>query len=322
MYCSGAGFATGVPYHREVIDIPDALVAAQIRFNGAAGRAFVAALPGRAAEFAGRWRLRVTGPSMHGTASLVVPVVRGADGERAVLKMQLPDGENAGEASALRTWAGDGAVGLLEHDRDTGTLLLERLDHGRPLSSVDDGRAATKVLAGLLARLSSVAAPDGMRRLGDIAERMRQRLPGAVRRLADEGERRLLADCAAAVREVAAEPGDRLLHWDLHFGNVLAARREPWLVIDPKPLAGDPGFELLPALWNRFDADEVLWRFDLLTEVLGLDRSRAVAWTLGRVLQNGLWQTEEGVDGLDGRQVFVARTLLARQARDGAGWGA
>jgi streptomycin 6-kinase len=113
------------------------------------------------------------------------------------------------------------------------------------------------------------------------------------------------------VREVAGEPGDRLLHWDLHFENILAAEREPWLVIDPKPLAGDPGFELLPALWNRYGEGQLARRFDLMTETLGLDRERARAWTLGRVLQNSLWRVEEG-EGLDAEQAAIARGLLGR----------
>lgn len=64
----------------------------------------------------------------------------------------------------------------------------------------------------------------------------------------------------------------------------------------PEAARGDPGFELFPALDNLFDADEVVWRFDALTEALGLerDRERARAWTLGRVLQNGLWAAEDG----------------------------
>ena len=33
----------------------------------------------------------------------------------------------------------------------------------------------------------------------------------------------------------------------------------------------------------------VLRRFDLMIEVLELDRSRAAAWTLARVLQNAVW---------------------------------
>jgi streptomycin 6-kinase len=294
-----------------VIEIPQELAASLLSYGEESGRAVVEMLPGRAAEFLERWELRLAGPSMYGRVSLVLPVVR-PDGTQAVLKLQQRDEETEGEWLALRTWAGDGAVRLLEHDAATGTLLLERAGPGLHLSSVQDGREATRILAGLLARLSSVAAPEGLRRLGDVAARMLHRVPAAVELLADEEERRLLRDCAAAVREVAGEPGDRLLHWDLHFDNVLAAEREPWLVIDPKPLAGDPGFELLPALWNRFDEDEVLWRFDLMTEALGLDRERARAWTLARVLQNGVWEAESGEEELDEEQVFIARTLLAR----------
>ncbi|MFG2329715.1 aminoglycoside phosphotransferase family protein [Streptomyces sp. NPDC048604] len=302
-----------------MIEIPEALVETQLQFNGDAGRAFVDALPGRAAFFLDTWGLRLSGPSMYGMASLVLPVTRTADGTRAALKLQLLDEETAGEAAALRAWGGDGVVRLLDEDPGTGTLLLERLDEGRHLSSLEDGREATRILAGLLARLAVVAAPAGLRMLGDVAAGMLERVPAAVARLGAE-DGRLLLDCAAAVREVAGEPGDRLLHWDLHYDNVLAGEREAWLVIDPKPLAGDPGFELLPALVNRFEGPgEVRWRFDLLTETLGLDRERARAWTLGRVLQNGLWEAEAdaeggegGLDGLDGVQVSVARTLLGR----------
>ncbi|MEU7034937.1 aminoglycoside phosphotransferase family protein [Streptomyces sp. NPDC046237] len=297
-----------------MIGIPAELAASQARFNGEAGRAFVAALPGRAREFLDRWGLRVTGPSMYGMASLVLPVTRGVDGVWAALEMQLLDEESAGEAAALRVWDGSGAVRLLAEDPGTGTLLLERLDEGRHLSTPDDAREAVRILADLLARLVAVPAPEGLRGLGDIAARMVAETPGAAVRLGAE-DSALLRDCAAAVREVMTEPGDRLLHWDLHYDNVLAAEREPWLAIDPKPLVGDPGFDLLPALTNLWEADPAagtLWRFDLLTERLGLDRGRALAWTLGRVLQNGLWDVRDGEAALDPVHVSIARTLLAR----------
>ncbi|MFH8581857.1 aminoglycoside phosphotransferase family protein [Streptomyces zaomyceticus] len=297
-----------------MIHVPEELAASQAKYNGEAGRAFVAALPERAEEFLGRWGLRVTGPSMYGMASLVLPVERTADGTRAALKMQILDDETEGEPIGLRVWDGAGVVRLLDHDAATGTMLLERLDEARPLTSVADTREALGVVAGLLARLVAVPAPQGLRGLGDIAAGMLAEVPGAAERL-DAEDAAVLRDCAAAVREVAGEPGDRLLHWDLHLGNILAAEREPWLAIDPKPLAGDPGFDLLPALLDRFDPDEVLWRFDLLAEVVGdRDRERAVAWTLGRVLQNGLWDVEDGEDGLDEEQVEVARILRERRA--------
>nr|WSY53892.1 aminoglycoside phosphotransferase family protein [Streptomyces sp. NBC_00886] len=277
-----------------MIDIPADLVASQERFNGEAGRAFVARLPQRAADFLDRWSLRPDGPSMYGMCALVLPVLR-ADGGRAALKLQYLDEETAGEPVALRTWSGDGAVRLLEYDDETGTLLLERLDAARALTDEPDTRAAVLVIARLLARLTAVSAPPQLRRrLGAVAPAMLEQVPPALPRIPDPADRRLVEDCAAAVREVAAEPGDRLLHWDLHYDNVLGADREPWLAIDPKPLAGDPGFELFPALDNRFDADEVRWRFDAMTNVIGVDRARARAWTLGRVLQNTLWSIEDG----------------------------
>jgi len=293
-----------------VIDIPVGLVESQHTYAGEAGAAFVAGLPARVEEFVERWDLRLDGPAMHGMAALVLPVLRG-DGSPAVVKFQILDGETEGEPVALRVWSGDGAVRLLDHDEATGTMLLERLDSGRMLDSVEDSREAVLVIAGLLARLTAGPAPEGMRRLSDIAAGMLDRVPAALAAVSGPADRALLADCAAAVREVAGEAGDRLLHWDLHFENVLAGTREPWLAIDPKPLAGDPGFELKPAIDNRFDADEVVWRFDAMSGVLGLDRERARAWTLGRVLQDSLWEIEGGRP-LVPDHLETARRLLGR----------
>ncbi|MFJ8754169.1 aminoglycoside phosphotransferase family protein [Streptomyces sp. NPDC102441] len=287
--------------------------------QGAAGRAFAAALPGLAGRFLEEWGLRPDGAVMYGMCALVVPVVREADGRGAALKLQMVDAETVGEPVALRVWgaAGAGVVGLLEHDAETGVMLLERLDEHRPLTGVPDVREAVRVLAGSLSRLVRVPAPPGMRRLGDAAAGMLAETPGAVVVLEDAGERRRLLDCAAAVREVAGEPGDRLLHWDLHYANILAGRAEEgrageWVVLDPKPLAGDPAFELFPALDQRFDASEVLWRFGLLCGVLELDRERARAWTLGRVLQNALWGIRLGRPRLYADHAEIARRLLGR----------
>ncbi|MFF1394633.1 aminoglycoside phosphotransferase family protein [Streptomyces sp. NPDC058287] len=293
-----------------MIDIPDGLVESQYTYAGEPGRAFIAGLPARVEEFVERWDLRVDGPAMHGMAALVLPVVRG-DGTPAAVKFQILDKETEGEPVALRVWDGDGAVRLLDHDDATGTMLLERLDSGRMLDSVEDSRQAVLVIAELLARLTSGPAPQEMRRLSDIAASMLAQVPSALAAVPGAADRALLADCAAAVREVADEAGDRLLHWDLHFENVLAAEREPWLAIDPKPLAGDPGFDLKPAIDNRFDADEVVWRFDAMSGVLGLDRERARAWTLGRVLQDSLWEIEDGRP-LVPDHLETARRLLGR----------
>ncbi|MEU8827477.1 aminoglycoside phosphotransferase family protein [Streptomyces sp. NPDC048636] len=299
-------------------DVPDSFLASY-GAHGPEERAWLARLPRTGADFLDRWALRPDGPSAHGMASLVLPVRR-ADGAPAVLKLQRPREETAGVAAGLRAWRGRGVVRLLDHDEESGSQLLERLDADRPLSSVPDDHEALRILAELLARLVAVPAPAGLRGLSDIATAMLDQTPSAIPSLRDPVERRLARTCAAAVAELIDEPGDRLLHWDLHYDNVLAGEREPWLVIDPEPLAGDPGFELLPALHNRWDEvvatgevpRAVLRRFDLLTEAVGVDRRRAVGWTLGRVLQNALWDIEDGRTALEPSQVAIATALLRR----------
>ncbi|MFJ8436531.1 aminoglycoside phosphotransferase family protein [Kitasatospora sp. NPDC094019] len=310
------------------IKVPEALVASLVECDGADGRAWADGLPALAAASADRWGLRFDGPPAHGVVGLVLPVLR-ADGSRAVLKLQRVDGETAGEPLALRAWNGRGAVRLLDHDPDTGSMLLERLDPARSLLALPDDRAATRVLADLLGELTVHRAPPGLRTLAEVADGMLAEAPAARERLAAEADRRLLADLAAALREVRPEPGDRLLHWDLHHGNVLAPPgpdpRAPWLAIDPKPLAGDPGFELLPALRNRWsdltatgDLRRALrLRFDLLTDRLALDRPRAVRWTLARVLQAALWDIEDGEPVIDGTQRAIAEALAG--SRGGSG---
>ncbi|MFC5185041.1 aminoglycoside phosphotransferase family protein [Actinomadura harenae] len=300
------------------IEVPDAF-AASYGAHGAEARAWIAELPRLGGEFLDRWGLRPDGPPAHGMASLVLPVVR-SDGTPAVLKLQQLREETVGTVAGLRAWNGNGIVRLLDYDENSATQLLERLDTARPLSSIADETRALQILAELMARLTAVPAPTGLRRLSDLAAAMLDQVPQAVPVLRDPAEQRLVRTCASAVAELMGEPGDRLLHWDLHYDNVLAGEREPWLAIDPEPLAGDPGFELLPALDNRWDEVEatgdvtraVLRRFDLLTEVLGLDRERATGWTLGRVLQNALWDTEDGKTTLEPVQVAITTALLSR----------
>ncbi|MER5766628.1 aminoglycoside phosphotransferase family protein [Streptomyces sp. NPDC001985] len=305
------------------LDVPAAF-AASYGVGDPAARAWVAALPKLAADLLDRWDLRPDGLPGHGMASLVLPVRR-ADGTDAVVKFQRVTEETAGVPAGLRAWGGQGVLELYDHDPATGTMLLERLDAARPLSSVadTDDTAAMGILAGVMARLVAVEAPEGLRRLDDVAAAMLEEVPRALPAVRDPDERRLLRRCADTVAElIGDEPGNRLLHWDLHYDNVLAGQREPWLAIDPEPLAGDPAFELWPALDTRWEevvvptgdvTRAVLRRFDLLTEVLGLDRGRAVGWTMGRVLQNALWEVEDGGVGVEGAQVAVVSALLTRE---------
>ncbi|MGW7554974.1 aminoglycoside phosphotransferase family protein [Streptomyces rimosus] len=304
--------STPIPLH-----VPDELAASYGTTE--AGRAWIAGLPALAAEFLDRWELKRDGEAGFGEASLVLPVLR-TDGTRAALRFQQPREETTAALIGLRTWNGDGIVRLIEHDGASGTMLLERLDGSRTLASVGDDDTAMTILAGLLRRLVAVPAPKELRGLGDIAADMLEQVPAAVAALADPADRQRLRTWASVVADLAGEPGDRMLHWDLHYDNVLAGDREPWLAIDPEPLAGDPGFDLWPALDSRWEevaatgeAHRVVRRrFDLLTDALALDRECAAGWTLGRLLQNSLWDIEDGKTALDASQIVVGEAVMGR----------
>jgi streptomycin 6-kinase len=79
---------------------------------------------------------------------------------------------------------------------------------------------------------------------------------------------------------------------DLHAGNILAADREPWLVIDPKPYLGDPTYDAVQHLLNchqRLITDPA----DLarrMADLAQLDPDRLVQWLLARCVQESLDQ--------------------------------
>jgi streptomycin 6-kinase len=296
-----------------VIEIPAKL----IRNHSKSAPEWLDSLPATLDRYVGAWDLTVDGDLLSGEASLIAPVVR-RNGTEAMLKLQRVDDESESEALALRTWNHDDVVEVYEYDSETATLLLERLEP-HSLEELPDHVEATRILAELLTHLMAVPAPPGVRRLADIAGQMIEDAPGIIPLLVDPADRALTQRFVDQVAEVLPESGDRLLHWDLHYLNVMAAHRRPWLVIDPKPLAGDPAFDVFPVLWNRWDdlvatgdlLQAIRNRFDLMLEITGIDRDRALAWTAGRILQNVLWFTEDGDTRIEAELKAVADALFA-----------
>jgi len=271
------------------------------------GRAWLAALPRIVQDSVERWSLQVGEPFPYAYASLALPARR-TDGTDVVLKVCFPDRESEHEAAALARWHGHGAVRLLAYDRDSRALLLERCLPGTPLSELEPGRALD-VLAGLLPRLW-VEGGEPFRPLADEAAHWVGSLPAAWEHAGRPFERALLDAGLAALRDLAPTQGEPvLLHQDLHAGNVLRAEREPWLVIDPKPLTGEREFALAPIVRGAELGDsprDVLHRLDRLSGELGLDRERARGWALAQTLA---WAFAGG-SAIAGH-VEVARVLAA-----------
>lgn len=271
------------------IELPVALRAFALR--GPEWADWLDRLPRLVAGLLTEWGLSLDGAARHGETALVLPV-RTATGETAALKVAMPHPEAALEHLALRAWDGGGAVRLLSADPHRWALLLERADPARDLGTLDVLEACA-VVAGLYPRLHRPALPQ-LRRLSELAAGWAEELTGlrgttlAPRRFVDQAIG-LAQGFATDQRTDAA-----LVHTDLHYVNVLASVREPWLAIDPKPLAGDPAYEVAPLLWNRWDEavatrdvrGALLERLYTVVDAAGLDEDRVRDWVTVREMVN------------------------------------
>jgi streptomycin 6-kinase len=237
-------------------------------------------------ECAEEWQLHLGEPFSGGYASRVVTAATLLDGTEVVLKLQLPHRESEHEAAALRHWDGDGAIRLLAYDPERDALLLERCLPGTQLSELQQD-AALDVFVQLLPRLFK-AAHEHFRALAEEADWWAEDLEAKWQSDGQPFERRLLDTALDALRTLPASQGEQvLLHQDLHAGNVLRAEREPWLVIDPKPLTGEREFAVAPivrGLELGGGRRNVLHRLDRLVGELGLDRERARLWSLAQTV--------------------------------------
>ena len=264
------------------------------------------------------WGLRIDGQTLSGNCAMVVPV-RTEDDRAGVLKVGWPHWEAETEHLALRAWQGHGAIELWRADPRRFALLLERARPDRDLHALDVLEAC-EVVARLYGRLHRPPLPQP-RRLSELCREWVDRLPPLFeanlisRRFVSQGER--------LMRDFADDPDTdaALIHSDLHFFNVLAADREPWLAIDPKPLSGDPAYEVAPLLWNRWDEamsavsprQALLDRLFTVVDVAGLDEDRVRDWVVVREICNVLWTYEEHVrDGtpIQHDWVTAATTIL------------
>lgn len=207
-----------------------------------------------------------------------------------VLKIGWPHDEAEHEADGLRLWAGDGAVRLYAADSfgPTSALLLERCEPGTPLARALLPSEQDVVIAGLLRRLWC-HSPDGgpFRPLYEMCDAWAAEFTEAP--AIDPG---IVRAGLALLRELPRDATEQvLLCTDLHGENVLAASREPWLMIDPKPYIGDPAYDVVQHMLNadRLRGDP-LGLARRMAGLLDLDAERVRLWLFARcVQQSATW---------------------------------
>jgi streptomycin 6-kinase len=248
-------------------------------------------LPARIRQLEATWSITVEEPFQPGGQTAWVGPVRGG-GADLVIKVLWRHPEAEHEAEGLRVWDGNGAVRLhaaCEVSADTTALLLERCRPGTALRALPEPEQDL-VIASLLRRLW-IQAPAGHRfrslqTMCDLwADEFEQKNVVEGGASLDLG---LVREAMTLFRELpASAESEVLLCTDLHAGNVLAAEREPWLVIDAKPYVGDPTYDALQHMLNcdaRLHADPhgLVRR---MADLLGLEAERLAVWLFARCVQ-------------------------------------
>lgn len=260
--------------------IPERLVASCR--NSPERMAWLAHLPDLLHRLEREWSFQLRDPFGPEVSCSYVAAVTRKDGTPAVLKLGVPDWEGQHEIEGLRFWNGNPTVHLLEAQSEAGAMLLEACRPGSPLRGRQE-EEQDQVIAGLLRRLwQTPTHPHPFRALSNllaywsaetVAQEAQWKDPGMVR----EGLR-LFEELPRSAQEPV------LLATDLHAGNVLSARRQPWLVIDPKPFVGDPAYDGTQHLLNcrsrlLQNPHETISRF---ADLLDVDRERLRLWTFAR----------------------------------------
>jgi streptomycin 6-kinase len=274
------------------ITIPDSFLAMPRWWTD--GAAWPADLPGLVRSTCHRWGLHITGDVVHGSNTLVVPVVQ--DGIDLVLRLSPPGEEVDRHAVALRFWDGRGTVLLVEADPAAGALLLERLD--RPSLRERPVDEAMHVLGQAMRRLGLSAPADAL----STADRCRARtdqLKGDWRRLNAPFDAAFLTEALRVADALAYTDSDLAVDGELHSEQVLHGRREDWTVVDPVLLRGDIDYDLGRIIWTRVDempdAAAIVEHFDTVVREAAIERDRARDWVVFRTVGYWLWGLRRGL---------------------------
>ena len=264
-------------------------------------------------ELAKQWELELDEQQRESAAWFAT---RRGDGP-VVLKLCEPDERCSEAVTSLLAWDGNGVIELIDHD-PRGAMLLERAIPGTSLLEEPDEDRALLLAAELLERLW-ISDPGGIESVASEVGRWADTLPRRNRGEGNPIDEDLIDAAQGLLRELApSQQQPALLHGDLHLGNVLAAEREPWLAIDPKPLVGEREFDVTALIRDKqevlvADVDGgrklVQHRFDLLSERLGCDRERLKGWSIAIMVDYALWCFEVDDQECGSNQVATARIL-------------
>lgn len=296
------------------LSIPEEFAATIVSLHGSRGRRWLEGLDARVRAIEARWGIEVTGV-LPGLSYNLIVSAKGAGHEAYVLKLGVPSREISTEIRALRAYGGRGAVCLRRSNARVGALLLDRVEPGMSLATLEDEEMALRIFVDVFRALRRAAPPPGrLPRVADWAagmERLRAAMQDGLRFPASlsEGADRLFREL------LESTPEESLLHGDLHQMNILRSHSR-WVAIDPKGVVGDRCYDTVPFLLNCLpdalpEAVALIdRRIGFLARELHLDGRRIRAWLRAHAVLSAWWMAENGVGGL-ARALSLAEALWA-----------
>ncbi|GAB0101268.1 aminoglycoside phosphotransferase family protein [Nocardia sp. JMUB6875] len=279
---------------------------------GERGPKWLADLPGLVERLCAGWELEIVGESFGGGTHSWVAPVRRADGSVAVLKVPVVDEENVGEPTGLYCYGGDGAVRLYEFDSASGAMLLEWARPGTELlyqpgfpslegrpENIGKVEQACRLYRRL--RREPVAVPAGFPALPTAAgmvDEWEGMFGKPEAEVAEVISTRLLDRAAERCAQLTEPEGPLLVvNRDTHLGNIVAAEREPWLLIDPKAYLGEAAFDAGFLVMIQVQSDPTPEHARAVVErtaaALEVPVERAQAWAFMRSMEEIVWAVED-----------------------------
>jgi streptomycin 6-kinase len=240
-----------------------------------------------------RWELKADGEAFVSLNGNLLPVRH--HGMPAMLKISQAPEEQAGNL-LMAWWDGEGAAPVLAHDGEA--LLMERASGSLSLvhmASCGQDDEATRILCAVVDRLHAPRAKSAPA-FAPLAQRFEALWSAAAT------HRGVFDQCAKTARELLDAPRDaRVLHGDIHHGNVLDFGPKGWLAIDPKGLCGERGFDYANIFCNP-DSDSALApggfarRIVIVAQAANMDRRRLLQWVLAWSGLSAAWMLEDDIE--------------------------
>ncbi len=253
---------------------------------------WVTSLPSTLKKLKTAWHLEIGNLYLENvTCSYVAPcTIKGK--HPAVLKIGLPHEEALHEIEGLQLLSGHPTVQLLQFDKATNTMLLEKCIPGTSLKTEPEF-TQDEIICELLAEIWKAKYSEGnFRSLASMVELWNKETYEQLHLFPDPE----LAKKGCRLKEKLIETTEApvLLATDLHAGNVLRAERKPWLVIDIKPYIGDRTYDLTQHLLNCTERLRAYPKatMDQVAKLAGVDGSRLRGWLFARLASesSGVYQ--------------------------------